>query len=47
MTILQGASVLAACLSLFVKEDLRRSRIEDNKPTKFDEMPESDLATRD
>lgn len=47
MLILQTASIIALMISLFVKEDLRRSRIDENKQTKFDEMPESDHTTKD
>jgi len=42
MLILQTAALAGLIISLFVKEDMRRSKYEENKQTKFEEMKEKD-----
>jgi predicted histidine transporter YuiF (NhaC family) len=47
MLILQITALAGLIISLFVKEDLRRSRYDENKQTKFEEMKEKDTHTED
>jgi len=40
MLLLQMAAIAGLIISLFVKEDLRRSKYDENKQTNFEEMKE-------